>query len=330
MLRRPWFVTVLLLAALTVTACAAPSESDRFNRWLDASWEETLRRDPVLATAIGDTRYNAQMVDTGSAQWRADNRSHLESQLQQLQAFDAQVLSAKDRLSLSILQHKLEQSLQAERFPAWMQPLNQMLGLPSLLAQMGSGHSLQPFLSTKDYDDWIARLTQAVPMFDTMIGNMRLGIAAGVTQPRLVMEKVLLQLDGLIVTEPEQSIFWEPVKAWPAAVAAPDRERISSQLRALLKDQVMPAYQRLHDFVRDQGIPKARTSTAWSDLPDGERWYAYLVQVNTTTNLLPDEIHALGLQEVARILGEMDAVRRQVKFNGDLKAFFKHLQEDPR
>lgn len=325
----PLFIGALV-GALTLTACSVPSKSDRFNRWLDTSWEETLQRDPMLATTIGDARYNGEMVDTGTAQWRADNHRYLASQLQQLQAFNPQALSAKESLSLRILQQQLEQALEAEGFREWMLPFNQMAGLPTLLAQMGSGHSLQPFLSSKDYEDWLARLRKAVPVLDTMVQNMRLGIAAGVTQPRVVVEKVLGQLDELMVAEPEQSIFWEPVRAWPAAVATPERERISKELRALLKNQVLPAYRRLHDFVRDEYLPNARSSTAWSDLPDGERWYAHLIRVNTTTTLSADEIHALGLQEVARIQGEMDAVRRQVKFDGDLKAFFKHLQQDPR
>ncbi len=320
----------VLIGVLALTAAVTPSESERFNRWLDASWEETLQRDPILATTIGDARYNGQMIDTGTAQWRADKHRYLASQLQQLQAFNPQALSAKDRLSLRILQHQVEQALEAEGFAQWMLPFNQMVGLPSLLAQMGSGHSVQPFLNSKDYDDWLARLSKVVPVFDSMIHNMRLGIAAGVTQPRVVMEKVLVQLDGLMVAQPEQSIFWEPVKLWPAAVAPADRERISRQLRALLQGQVLPAYRRLHDFVRDEYLPRARSSTAWSALPDGERWYAHLIRVNTTTALPADEIHAMGLQEVARILDEMDAVRRQVRFDGDLKAFFKHLREDPR
>jgi uncharacterized protein (DUF885 family) len=144
------------------------------------------------------------------------------------------------------------------------------------------------------------------------------------------MEKVLPQLSALIVAQPEESIFWGPIKAFPDGVPALERERITAQLRALLKDRVLPAYQRLHDFLRDEYLPKARTTTAWSDLPDGNAWYAHHVQANTTTALTPAAIHALGLQEVSRILQEMEAVRREVKFEGDLKAFFQHLQDEPR
>lgn len=322
--------TALLLAAITLTATAKPSESARFHQWLDTSWEETLKRKPILATSLGDPRYNGQLINTTTAAWRAENTRYIQRQLRQLKTFDRKALIEKDRLSYGILELDLEESLKAMRFPEWMLPLSQTGGLPSFLAQLGSGRSLQPFRSTKDYDDWIQRLTLALPIMDGIIANLQVGMSKGVTQPRAVMEKVLPQLSALIVTDTAQSIFWGPIKTFPDAVPTTDRERITAQLHTLLKDHVMPAYQRLHNFVRDDYLPKARTSTAWSALPDGKAWYAHQVQANTTTTLTPDAIHRLGLQEVGRILGEMEAVRREVKFDGDLQAFFKHLQDDPR
>lgn len=320
-----------LLAAVSVSAYAAkPSESERFNQWLDTNWEETLQRDPILATSLGDPRYNARLVDDTTAVWRADNKRYLQRQLKQLNAFNTKALSNKDRLSYGILKRDVEEALQGERFPSWMLPISQTGGMPSFLALLGSGKSLQPFRTTQEYDDWIRRLTLAVPLFDGMVANLRVGMAKGVTQPRAVVDKVLPQLAALIVTDPEQSIFWGPIKDFPESVAAADRARITEQMRALLADKVMPAYQRLHNFVRNDYLPKARTSTAWSALPDGKAWYAYQAQASTTTTLSPDAIHALGQQEVRRILGEMEAVRREVKFDGDLKAFFRHLQDEPR
>jgi uncharacterized protein (DUF885 family) len=327
---RQLLCTFFLLMAVSVSAHAKPSESERFNQWLDTQWEETLQRDPVLATSLGDPRYNARLNDDTTAAWRADNKRYLQRRLKQLQAFNPKTLTEKDRLSYGILKRDTEEALHGEHFPGWMLPISQTGGMPSFLALLGSGKSLQPFRNTKDYDDWLQRLTLAVPLFDGMVANLRVGMSKGVTQPRAVVDKVLPQLAALIVADPEQSIFWEPIKDFPESVAAADRTRITAQLRTLLVDKVMPAYQRLHNFVRDDYRPKARTSTAWSDLPDGKAWYAHLAQTSTTTTLSPDAIHTLGEQEVSRILGEMEAVRREVKFDGDLKAFFKHLQDEPR
>lgn len=319
-----------LLTAVSLTTHAKPSESERFNHWLDTNWEETLQRDPILATSLGDPRYNARMVDDTTATWRADNKRYLQRQLKQLKAFNPKALSDKDRLSYGILKSDIEEALRAERFPRWMLPISQTGGTPSFLALLGSGKSLQPFRTTKDYDDWIQRLTLAVPLFDGIVANLEVGMSKGVTQPRAVVEKVLPQLAALLVIDPEQSIFWGPIKDFPESITATDRTRITAQLRALLKDKVMPAYQRLYNFVRDEYLPKARTSIALSDLPDGRAWYAHLAQASTTTTLSPNAIHVLGQQEVSRILGEMEAVRREVKFDGDLKTFFKHLQDEPR
>jgi uncharacterized protein (DUF885 family) len=270
------------------------------------------------------------LVDDTTAVWWAEHKHYLQHQLQQLKGFNPKALGAKDRLSYSIHNRDIEVNLEGERFPYWMLPIRQTGGMPSFLAFLGSGKSLQSFNTTQDYDDWIQRLALAVPMMDSMVTNMRTGLSKGVTQPRAVVEKVLLQLAALIVIDPEKSIFGGPIKAFPDAVSAADRERITVQLRALLVDTVTPVYQGLHNFVRDVYLPRARTSTAWSALPDGKAWYAHRVRASTTTMLLPDAIHALGLQGVSRILGEMEAVRREVKFDGDLKAFFNHLQDAPR
>ncbi|MFN3861571.1 MAG: DUF885 domain-containing protein [Roseateles sp.] len=316
--------------ALSLPSLAASTESQRFHQWLDAQWELTLQRQPILATSLGDPRYNDRLVDTTTAAYRAQARRELQAQLKALAGFDKAKLDPKDRVSYSMLKLDLEQELAGQRFPEWMQPISQIGGLPSLLAQMGTGQSIQPLRTTKDYDDWLKRLALAVPVLDGTIANMRQGLKAGVTQPRAVMEKVLPQLSSLAVTDPEQSLFWGPIRNFPDAVPATDRDRITAAMRELLSTKVLPAYARLLAFVRDDYLPKARTSTAWSALPDGKAWYAHRVRQSTTLALSPDEIHAIGLKEVARILGEMEDVRRQVGFQGDLKAFFRHLNEDPR
>ncbi len=323
-------LATLLIAAAAATASAKPSEGERFNAWLDASWEQTLVRRPILATSIGDARYNDRIINFTTAAWRADNRRFLERQLKELAAFDRKALVGKDRLSYDILKRDLMETLEGERFPGWMQPLDQYGSFPSFLAEMGMGASIQPFRTVKDYNDWYKRLAGAPPILDGMIANMRIGIARGVTQPRPVMGKVVPQLAALAVTDPEQSVFWGPMKSFPDAVTTADRERLSAAFRTLIRDQIAPAYRRMQDFVRDEYILKTRTTTAWSALPDGKAWYAYYVKRSTTTDMSPDAIHALGQREVQRIWDEMNAVRREVKFEGDLKAFFKHLQEDPR
>ena len=159
---------------------------------------------------------------------------------------------------------------------------------------------------------------------------MREGAARGVTQPRVVMQKTLPQIAALAEPDLAKNIFMQPVRSFPDGIAAEDRKRLTAGFETLVRDMLVPSLSGLHDFVRDEYLPRARSTVGWSALPDGKAWYAFMVEEMTTTRLSPDEIHALGLAEVARIRGEMEAVMREVGFKGDLTAFFKHVQEDPK
>jgi uncharacterized protein (DUF885 family) len=141
---------------------------------------------------------------------------------------------------------------------------------------------------------------------------------------------VLVQLEAMVVERPEDSLFFAPVRAFPEGVAPADRERLTAAYTAAIRDEVVPAFRRLRNFVRDEYLPKTRSTVAWSALPDGAAWYAFYVQEHTTTDMTPEQIHEVGLNEVARILGEMDGVRQKVGFKGDLHEFFDHLENDPQ
>ena len=326
--------SVLAIAALLFGAVAQPllakgTDGERFNAWLASEWEADLKRSPVQATSIGDERYNDQFTDFMTAEFREESKRLVRQRMVALKKFDRNKLNGQDRLSFDIYQMNLESALEAERFPDWMLPLNQFGSMPAFMAQMGAGKSIQPFRNTHDYDNWLKRLDKAVPSIDTMIGNLQAGVKSGVVQPRPIVEKVLPQLQTLIVDDVEKSVFWGCMESFPEGVSSTDQERLKKQYKALLTNKVMPAYRKLHDYVKNDYLPHTRTSTAWSALPDGKAWYAYMVKEMTTTELSPDEIHALGLKEVARIRNEMDAVRKQVKFDGNLHAFFKHLQTAP-
>ena len=159
---------------------------------------------------------------------------------------------------------------------------------------------------------------------------MRAGAERGIVQPRVVMEKLLAQLDELIVADPKASLFYAAVRQVPKEVAPRDAERIATDYEKAIRDDVLPAYRRMRDFIRDEYLPKTRASVAWTALPQGDAWYSHLVELETTSKLTPAAIHDLGLKEVARIRGEMEGVRQRVKFKGDLNAFIRYLQNDRR
>jgi len=297
-----------------------------FERYFD----ETLELNPLLATFIGDNRYNDRLPNSIGPEQRAKQRDLNERYLASAKQIEPDALDGPDRISLEIFLRERERALEAERFPDHLIPIDQARGLLTTMPALGSGTNAQPFLTVQDYDNWLRRVDGQVVWMDQAIVNMREGMAKGVVQPRPVMEKVLPQLDAMIVDDPTSSDYYGPIRNLPSDFSAADRERLTAAYTSTIRDKLVPVYRRLRTFVHDQYLPHARASIAWTALPDGEAWYAFFVAEHTTTSMTPEEIHQLGLSEVARILGEMDKVRQKVGFQGDLHAFFTYLRTDPK
>jgi len=323
--------TVALATGLTAAPTfAADADSPALHRLFDDYFERQLQLNPLLATFIGDHRYDDKLTNSISPEHIAISLGVDRKALEDAQQLAARQLSDADRLSVEIFMYDLRASLDGAKFPGELVPINQFQSLPTLLPVLGSGTSAQPFATAADYDRFLARMRAYIVWSDQAVVNMRQGLAQNLTYPRVLMEKVLPQLQALIVADPQASLFYAPLKKFPDAVTAADRTRLQAAYRDAITKEINPAYRRLHDFVRDEYLKGARTQVGWSNVPNGREWYAYLARLSTTTDLSPDAIHELGLKEVARIRGEMEQVKQQVGFKGDLAAFFKFLQDDPR
>ncbi|MBP9032512.1 MAG: DUF885 domain-containing protein [Pseudomonadales bacterium] len=202
-------------------------------------------------------------------------------------------------------------------------PISQFSGLHLELAQLGSGSSVQPFANAADHEAWLARAARWPHWVDTAIANMRRGIAAGVVLPRVLAGRLLPQLEVHIVDDPRQSVFWGPVgRLAPGA----GRDALEPMYRELITAGIVPAYRKLHAFVRDEYLPAARMSVGRSALPDGANWYAFDIRANTTLALTADDIHRTGLQQVALLHAEFGKMRVRMGFEGSLAEFFEHLR----
>ena len=316
--------------ATTSGAGVAATAGERLDALFEEYFEESLRMNPLLATFIGDDRYDDRLPNSIGPEHLAASRALNERYLAAIRAFDPSELTPADRISYDIFLNEREREARAGRFPFELLPLNQAGGLLNVMPALGSGTNAQPFRSARDYEEWLARLDGLVTWMDQAIVNMRAGLERGVVQPRAVMEKVLPQLDAMVVPRAQDSQYYAPVRNFPDSIDHSEHARLAAAYAQMLDTKLLPAYRRLRDFVRDEYLPRTRASVAWTALPDGQAWYGYYVQEHTTTTLTPEEIHAIGLAEVARIRGEMDAVRRQVGFAGDLEAFFDFLESDPR
>lgn len=334
----PWLASAFIAACSGNSAdeagqTAAPSaeaSAASLERIVEEYWDKYIELNPLIGTFNGDYRFNDRIENSIGPEYLARTRALDEAYLARLVALEPARLSGQARLTYDIFKLDRELAIEGARFPAELLPVNQSFSFPSLFAQLGAASGVHPFAAVKDYEDWLKRVQDFETWFNQAIQNMRAGMVAGVVQPRVVMEKVLPQLEAMIVEDPAKSVFYRPVQNFPDAVPAAERKRLEEAFVKAIRGRIVPSYRRLHAFVREEYLPKTRDTVGISALPQGREWYAYLVKLQTTTDLTPDAIHQLGLSEVARIRAEMDRVMEQVGFDGDLKSFFAYLRSEPR
>lgn len=340
---RPLALSISLSLATVLAACspaAPPAENTaavqpphvdkaaQLNQLYADYWEAMLRFNPLQATFQGDNRYNDQLPDFGSAEYRKQSHDLIVHWLEKAEKIGDAGLDGQDLLNYRIFVEEKKQALEGEKFPGWMMPVNQMGSTVSYAVMLGSGQVAQPFKTVQDYDRWLVRAARIPVLLDTEIANMREGIEAGVVQPRVLMEKVVPQFDALITDTAEDSQFWGPITSMPADFPAADKERLTTALRTLIDERLMPAIRKQRDFIANQYLPATRDTVSLDALPDGQAWYAFNVRRMTTTAQTPEQIHEIGLKEVERIHGEMRQVMAQVGFTGSLQDFFAFMQED--
>jgi uncharacterized protein (DUF885 family) len=330
-----------LALLLTAAGCHGPANepaggsppaltaADQLEQVFAEYWEATLELNPLRATFIGDHRFNDRFAVTISPQHRAATRALIERSLAAVEAIPPEALDEQRRLSREMFIRGRQHELEAFRFPEELMPVNQFRNPANTLAMLGSGTGAQPFTSVQDYENFLRRAEGFVEWVDQAIANMRAGMEAGVVQPAILMERTLPQLAAHVVAEPADSVFFRPVANFPEAVPPEEQARLREAYSALILQVLAPAYARLHDFIRDEYLPRARDSYGLYALPDGEAWYAHLIRQHTTTEMSARQIHQIGLDEVARIHNEMIAIKQEVQFDGDLQAFFAHLNTAP-
>ena len=335
-------IATMTIAAVLLTACGGNDEAavteeaakvdagEALHALFNEHFERNLEMNPIEATSIGDNRYNDRLANTLSPEFRAASEAMDREFLERLLEIDRGQLGDQDQLSYDIFRTARERSLDGYRFPAHLQPLNQFYSPMNYFARIGSGSSVHPFKTVKDYDDFLSRADDFVANVDQMIANMQEGMEQDIVQPRILMKKVVPQLEAQLVEDVTQSVFYKPVANMPEDFSEEDRERLAAAYTDKIANAILPAYARVNNFVGDEYIAAARDTVGLYALPNGEDWYEYLVRVSTTTDMTPDEIHQVGLDEVARIHGEMQKVMDEVGFDGDLKEFFEFVNTDPQ
>jgi uncharacterized protein (DUF885 family) len=303
-------------AAVKTSAAKAGAESKQLNKLADEYYDAVARFDPVSASESGDSRFNDQIGMSIAPKNRAAQFARYKDYLKRLHAIRRDALPQRDQTSYDILDYELRTALRLEPFPEHLLPISQMDSLPVVLANYASGEGAQPLSSVKDYRAYLSRLDQLGPWIDQAIANMREGMKRGVVQPKSVMQSALPQFKQLVAAKAENSIFFAPAKKMPAAFAPTDAGKLADSYRATIDGKLNPALARLVSFLEKEYIPACRSSTGWDALPQGADWYKVRVAGATTTDLQPEQIHQIGLKEVARIQGEYARIGPQMGYNG--------------
>ena len=288
-------------------------------------WEANLKRFPEFASTIGDTRYNDQITDfsvSAENAWLAREQDWL----LKLAEIDPAGLSDQDQLSQDLLIRRFTQDAKGAEYKEWEMPVNQMGGIQIDYAELAGQLS---FSTVKDYEDWIARLHALPGAFNQVTTNMSLGIEDGRVPPKYLLQKVLDQVKQIAGEKAEDTPFAAPLKKMPTSIAAADQDRLKTELLDAVTKDVLPAYMRFERFLAVTYIPAGAEDPSVSALPDGARYYAFCIKRETTTDLTPEQIHQIGLDEVKRDEAEMLTIAQKLGFK-DLASFRASLKSNPK
>jgi uncharacterized protein (DUF885 family) len=317
---------LLVAIALMSYACSTQTAGNRLHQLLDEEWAYRLSEDPLMATSVGDHRYNDRLPEVTAADW--ERRANVwREMLELLGQVDRDQLNSADRINYDMFQRQLRDDVASIDFKAYFLPITVDQGFHIGFARLPNN---MPFVTASDYENYIARLRAFPAYVDQHIELLREGLALGMSLPRVVLNGYEVTIDAHIVGDAAQSVFQRPFDNIPTSVPTSEHDRLRASGRAAIMEAVVPAYKAFLDFMVAEYMPKARTTTGASELPNGREYYAYLIRHFTTLDLSAGEVHQIGLDEVERIRGEMADVIATVGFRGDFGSFLQFLRTDPR
>jgi len=305
------------------------SAAEQYLAMTDNFFNDLLKLEPIYATFVGVNDYNDQFGGALTEEYLKARHDLNSRYFSQAKSIDEDKLPAALKLSYDMFIYDRNMALIGETYPEYFLPINQFYSTVFTMIQLGSGESAQPFNTVKDYQNWLGRLRGFINWTKLAQQRMDEGIASKVVLPRVLVERIIPQLDAQLVTGAENSLFYSPINVLPEGFTADQKSQLTAEYTQLIDTELLPAMTQLRDYVNNIYLPNSRASDGWWGLPNGKDWYQHLANKHTTTTLPVDEIHQIGLSEVARILSEMDKVREQVGFKGDLNAFFASLSSEP-
>ncbi|MFT5217453.1 MAG: hypothetical protein ACI83H_002591 [Glaciecola sp.] len=329
------FITLLFITFLIASCKNEPKNSETdmnvdqteaFNKMLDDYYEDGLKLNPLNATMSGDNRYNDILPNPLSNEYQNNVKAYYTMYSEMLKQFNDANMSDSEKMTKAILKWECDINLEGFNYNQDLRPVDQMWSPHLFIGQLASGQSAQPFNTIEDYQNWLSRLDGYTEWLHSAETKMRQGIELGHVLPKSLIVKVIPQLESGMIEDLDQHLFFSPIKNMPESFNLEDKDMLTEAYTKKLNEKIIPAYKSLHDFMSTDYMAAGRTTSGISEIPNGEAFYNYAIKLFTTTNMTADEIHKLGLSEVARIRSEMEIVKTQVGFTGTLNDFFDHVR----
>ena len=317
---------------ITTVPVVKPSlASVALDRVAERYFEDFLKLNPLVGSStLGEARFEDKFEIVISPAHRLRSKALYQRVQRELAKLDKSRLTAADALTVALLNEETSTRLEALNYPSHLMPIDQYGGVPVELAQFGNGQDIQPLKTVRNFENYLKRLDRLPAWIDQSIINMKEGMRVGIVMPRPLIERALPSLLAMTETDIEKSVFYSAMKIMPASFSANDRKRLEGAYRKVIQRRLQPTMSTLVKFLEKDYLPACRATSGIDALPKGADWYAFRVRSQTTTSMTPEEIHNLGLKEVARIRAEMEKIKAHYKFDGELTAFLKWHFDQPQ
>ena len=326
------YILLLCVAATSLTSCQKESKkaitepNKDIAKITEDYYQERLKLFPFDATMAGDDRYNNIFPNSLDEKYIQQQKDFFAKYKKEIAGFKDHELNANDLISKQVLEFECNKNLGQLEFREDLMPLNQFSSLPLVVAQQASGTSAQPFKTVKDYNNWLERLEGFNTWLQMAIPKMKEGVSKGYVLPKSLTLKVIPQIESMTTADVKSHLFYSPIKNFPASFTDAEKKDLTDKYTKIIGEKLIPSFKNLYNYVSKDYLAASRASSGISSITDGAKYYDFLIKSYTTTDMKADEIHNLGLKEVARITTEMEKVKAQVGFKGTLKEFFDYVR----
>jgi uncharacterized protein (DUF885 family) len=322
-------ISVIVLLSLLVLNCKSDKKEQNFKAITDAYFDGKNELNPLDATQNGQNEYNDKLVFEMTDSYRKKQAAFYDKFENELTTIDTTALTAEEKNSYNIIKWEVAVGKDLLKYDTNLMPIHQFWGTHLTMGQYASGTSAQPFKTEKDYKNFLKRMDLFAVWVDSAMVYMKKGIDKGLVLPKALTVKMIPQFESMVTTNVEDNLFYSALKAFPKEISADQQDALKKEYAATIKEKLEPQFKKITEFLKNEYLPASRATSGIGSLPNGKELYKVYAKQWTTTTKTPEEIHALGLKEVARIKAEMEKVKDQVGFKGTINEFFEHVRTKP-